>query len=417
LPRVLLFGCDRELVDTLRSDSRWEVAVGEHSDVISKNIPDPRYWNLLVDDCANKNKVYRRLEVDPLGIACYQVTRDYMEEMSRAHGIHFAGSDWQLPSSQRIHLRVFAQPPDGYKTLEFTTTADLAHLLVDFVEEFEDAFVPSHLASLNRPDFKRRDVLFCDAYDEPTMCLWSYLIPWLVSINIPEKSRRIAALQYLCYRSAPKLWPDLYADSFQPRRVKELEEERSRVAAELRGRLNELGQAIDAEMAFYAPYLNLTVLGDDSLKRLVHRAFDEVIGLEVTDLDELVPEGERKTLDLRLDHGPWSAFLEVRSRGSRNAQKTDVERLNEHYLEAQARHGPAASRVLVFNGMYWRDAKERARHKAFDKPTVEEAESTGVCLMTAQQLLVCIEAHRNGELTVDALIGGLSKPGLFAIPQ
>jgi len=179
----------------------------------------------------------------------------------------------------------------------------------------------------------------------------------------------------------------------------------------------ELDQQISDELAFYAPYFNLTVLGDDSLKRLVHRAFQEVFEFSVTDLDELVPERERKTLDLRLERGAWSAFVEVRSRSNRNAQKTDVENLNDHCAEAEARHGPVNCKVLLFNGMYWRDPSERARHKTFDKPTVEEAEATGVCLVTAQQLLACIEAHRNGDLTVEALVSALSRPGLFALPS
>ena len=260
-------------------------------------------------------------------------------------------------------------------------------------------------------------MLYLDAYDNPTMCLWWHLIPWLVSINVADKSRRIDALEYLCYRTAPKLWPDLYADSFQPKRVTQLDEERGKVADELRRRLTELDEQIDAERAFYAPYFNLTVLGDDSLKRLVDQAFRQVFGLGVGDLDELVDEGERKTLDLRVELGPWSAFVEVRSSGNRNAKKTDVERLDDHYREAEARYGSTTSKVFLFNGMYWRPADERARHKTFDKPTVEGAEDRGVCLITAQQLLGCIEAYRTGELTLDAFIGALSQPGLFRLPS
>lgn len=423
MPTVLLFGCNRALVDRLRKDSRWEVAVAEHSDVVSPGIPDPRHWSLVVDDCANVNEVYGSTMAQLAGIPFYAVTDAYLEEMTRAHGIHFVGSDWTKTWHQRLHWHAYAKQPKGHKHLEFNPCSEVAELLADFVEEFEADFVPSHLVSWRPPEIDGvtglhspiPGALFRDAYGLPLLGLRRLRVPWLLSINIPDKQRRTAALEHLCYRSAPKLWPDLYAGSFQPRRVKELEAERSHVAMELRSRMAQLNEEIGDELAFYAPYLNLLVLGDDSLKGLVREAFEQVFGFSAADLDELVPEGERKTLDLRVERGAWSAFVEVRSRGNRNAQKTDVENLNDHYAEAEARHGPANSKVLVFNGMYWRDPSERARHKTFDKPTIEEAEGTGVCLVNTQQLLACIEAHRNRELTVEALVTALSRPGLLLL--
>jgi hypothetical protein len=411
---VLLFGCDRALVDRLRNDSRWEAAVAEHSKVLSANMPDPRHWNLVVDDCTGENDPYRFAEAEALSIPFCQVTDEYMKEMSRARGIHFAG---RRTAGVAGHLAVVAYPPRGHLRLEFNPTSEQAEVFADFVEEFETSFLPSYLDPLDTPHFPRDEILYCDAYDSPLLCLRTRMISWLFSIPIQDKGRRLAALEYLCYRTVPKLWPEVYSGAFQPRRVRGLEEERSRVAAELRERLRDLDEQIAAELAFFAPYFNLTVLGDDSLKSLVARAFEDVFSFHVTDLDELVSEGERKTLDLRLERESWSAFVEVRSRGNRNAQKTDVERLNEHYAEAVARHGPVNCKVLLFNGMYWRDPAERARHKTFDRPTVEEAEATGVCLVTAQQLLACIEAHRDGDLTVEALVSALSRPGLFALPS
>lgn len=422
---MLLFGCSRALVDRLRSDSRWGVAVAEHSTDLSPGIPDPRYWNLVVDDCANTNAAYQSAEAEAIGLPFYKVTYEYMKEVSDAHGVHFAGSDWSKHHLDRLHWSACAVEPKGYKDLEFNPCSEVAELLADFVEEFEADFAPSHLVSWTPPHLGRavgrlddmEGPLFRDAYDSPLLCLRHYHFQWLVCINVPHNERRTAALEYLCYRSAPKLWPDLYSGSFQPRRVRELEEERSRVATELTSRMAELDEQIGDELAFYAPYFNLLVLGDDSLKGLVRQAFQEVFRFTAADLDELLPQGVRKTLDLRLERGTWSAFVEVKSRGNRNAQKTDVENLNDHYAEAEARHGPANSKVLVFNGMYRRDPSERARHKTFDKPTVEEAEGTGVCLVTTQQLLACIEAHRNGELTAEALLTALSRPGLLSLPS
>jgi len=179
LPRVLLFGCDRALVDRLRNDSRWEVAVAEHSEGLSPGIPDPRYWNLVVDDCANVNEVYGFADAEEAGIPFYKVPAKYMREMSRAHGIHFAGSDWEKQRVFRLHLNARADEPVGYKDLEFNPSSQLAELLTDFVEEFEPDFAPSRLVSwMPRPggepggqSYAMEGGLFQDAYASPLLCL------------------------------------------------------------------------------------------------------------------------------------------------------------------------------------------------------------------------------------------------------
>lgn len=53
MPNVLLFGCDRELVERFASDPRWTVAIATHcSDGDpTYGLPSPMEWQLIVDDC------------------------------------------------------------------------------------------------------------------------------------------------------------------------------------------------------------------------------------------------------------------------------------------------------------------------------------------------------------------------------
>jgi len=434
LPNVLLFGCDRGIVSRLREDSRWNIGLARHDSWTSSNAPDPLYWNLVVDDCCSDdvNQILTSEEAEPLGIQYFRVNAAYLGETERAHGITFMrlgqrpsraphkASEW-VGCDLASRLGFSFDSPRGRRTLEFNPVSDRAQDLQDFVDRFEKDFDPGRILD-GQPQFSweseaRRLVLFKDVYGDPVLGISSSgAIDWLLLPYIRDGDTRLEALVYLCYRTAPKLWPDVYSDSFHPRKVQALEQELSRMVAERRSQELELEGRIDSERRFYAPYVNLTVTGDDALKSLVGKVFQDVFGCGVKDLDDQIEQGERKTLDLRIESGDWSGMLEVRSSGNRNSQVRDVERLDENYELAAKRHGEAKSKILVFNGMYWRDADERRGYSTFGTDVVDEAKIRGIGLITTQQLLDAIEAYRNEEMTREQFIQALAQPGLFHEP-
>jgi hypothetical protein len=423
MPNVLLLGCHGDLVTGLRKDSRWQIAIGKHSSGVGDSTPSPLHWNLILDDCCNIDQNTRTAETvaEQHGIARYEINWRYLGEAERAHGISFrtiGDAPSRVPDETHCrlatHLGFQIAPPQGFRELAFDQAATSAEFLSDFVEQFRERFRPSRILQTGASVFQ---ALFADAYGDAAAALLNlHGLEWLLLPNIPDKDARLEALIYLCYRTAPKLWPDVYSDSFQPRKVQALEKELSRMVAERRSQELALEGQIDSERRFYAPYVNLTVTGDDALKDLVGRVFEDVFGCSVKDLDHEIEEGERKTLDLRIESGDWSGMLEVRSSGNRNSQVRDVERLDENYELAAKRHGEAKSKILVFNGMYWRDADERRGYSTFGTDVVDEAKIRGIGLITTQQLLDAIEAYRNEEMTREQFIQALAQPGLFHEP-
>ena len=131
-------------------------------------------------------------------------------------------------------------------------------------------------------------------------------------------------------------------------------EEKDRVIAERRRLEEEIEKQIQDEQAFYAPFVHLPNLADDALKILVLSVFRDVFGFEAEDLDEKLEEGEPKRLDLLVRFPSASALVEVRARGTRNAQIDDIEQFDDNYDKSNESFGPAEVKIFVFNGMYWR---------------------------------------------------------------
>jgi hypothetical protein len=109
-------------------------------------------------------------------------------------------------------------------------------------------------------------------------------------------------------------------------------------------------------------------------------------------------------------------MVEVRSSSNRNARVDDLEDLDDNYDRAKEIHGEADSKLLVFNGMYARDAGERKAHPAFGQPVVGEAKKRGIGLLSTGDLLGAIEARRAAKTTAGQFIQALGKPGLFRPP-
>lgn len=285
---------------------------------------------------------------------------------------------------------------------------------MDFVEEFAASFQANSFSTFYPEDSV---TLFTDAYDDLVIGLVEPFFQWLMLINIKDASRRSEALKHLCYRTAPKLWPDIYSDSFQPKRVLSLMQEKDKVIAERRTLEEAYEKQILEEQAFYAPFVRLPNLADDALKILVRSVFQDVFGFQAEDLDEKLEEGEPKRLDLLVRFPSASALVEVRARGTRNAQIEDIEQFDDNYEKSNERFGPAEVKIFVFNGMYWRTFQQRTANPVFSDDVVLEATKRRIGLISIFQLLDAIESFRNEEIGGEQVIEALSQPGLIQFPS
>ena len=406
MPNVLLFGGSKEMYEMLRAKAGWNVTRAVHDETTDREaLGDPRRWHLRIDECE-----FDAQGTEETGIPPVPVAASYLYETTRCHSIMFA-------STNAPHLGVRTADPDGHQDLVFNPSGEpRAEMLEDFVDAFAADFTRGKLWSQNwgsatRP--QRADVLFKDSYGQA--------LAWIEAkalriIEIRDHEKRVAAMEYLCRRSIPKIWPDVISDLFRPKRVVALEGERGRVIIQRRREVDEIEAAINAELEFFAPFMPLTELADDPLKDLVGEVFANVLGCEVTDLDQDVSQGEPKTLDLLLRRAGWTAFVEVRARGNRGARIDDIERLCAHAGAMEKEHGKPDSKVFVFNGLYWRGIESRSVSDVFASQVVEEAVSAGVSLLATPQLLNAIEALRNGETTDDAVVEALKMPGLYGAP-
>lgn len=410
MPNVLLFGCDAELVRRLAEDSRWNVSIGVHGSKVSAGAPDPRHWHLVVDDC-RKDENEDLPDGELPGIPRHDISDAYLEEAERAHGIRLCGS--------REHFGIWAGAPKGHKRLELRPGpgTECAEHLVDFIDSFEGKFRHTRLCHSRREwiDWECEPI-FVDVYGNVLVELHEHCFPLLCSIDMIEKGARLDALVYLCNVSVPRLWPEVYADLFRPSRVVQLEKQRAEAIAKRRKEVADIEHQIQEELAFYGAYANLPWVGHGELKGLVADAFNTVFGFAVKDLDAELEKGEPKTLDLIVEYGGWTAMVEVRGSSNRNARIQDLEKLDDNYERAKKVHGGTDSKLLVFNGMSGQEAEERGRNPSFSQLVVDEAKIRGIGLLSAEELLRAIEAHRNEEMPVDGFVEALRSPGVFQPP-
>jgi hypothetical protein len=429
LPNALLFGCDIEFARPLATDPRWTIAFASHCEEGKGTypLPSPVSWNLIVDDCLHTGFQHLRgfgrsaeftsnnevLEIDAqgLGLPYYRVPASYLREARNAHGIRFCTSQDDLH-----HVTTRRRSEDRHIPVEFNAVDARATHISDVVHDFERFFCQGYLYShiwsrAARPIFR-------DFYEEPTVLIWKGDEPpeWLYLLDIPDKARRIDALARLCSRSAPKLWPDLYAGSFQSRRVRELRERQSHLAAEYRMEVERIDDEVAAEETFLAPFYNLLYVGDEALADLVGKALRDIVHCGTENLDEQVTKDDWRTLDLRVTYEKWTAFAEVRGSTNRNARINDLEQFDDHYETDSKRYGAAASKILVFNGKYGRPEDERLRDATFSRQVISEAETRGVTLIDTRDLLDAIDRIRSGDLTVGQFMEALARPGRLTLP-
>lgn len=405
MPNVLLFGGSKALYEMLRSYSGWNVVHARHADTTNstsrKLLGDPTRWHLTIDDCAHGEKWHdKAVQVT--------VTNRYLAETGAPCAMF-------CDRGPGYHWGTTMRSPKGYRDLEFNQapgTDDAASHLIDFVDEFEENFANARLGSDTHP--APHTTLFNNYYGEPLIVLRPEAT--LQMIDIPDDAVRLAAFDYLCGRTLPKLWPESLSHDIRPRRVVELEKERELVIARRRQEIESIDAALDAERRFYATYAPLTELADDALKNLVRIAFEKAFGFEVIDLDEEIEDGQPKTLDLLVRHSGLCAFVEVRASRNRGARVDDIERLDDHADAVTQRYEPPDFKLFVFNGMYRRGPESRTDDALFSNHVADEARGRGVTLISALRLLQAIEARRNDEITSEGFIDLLKSPGRFQPP-
>lgn len=300
--------------------------------------------------------------------------------------------------------------------LEFNEADPRALHVATVVQTFESSFRLGYL--YRRFGGTAGTPLFRDFYGHPTITV-SKGPPdpdWLFLIDILDKKKRVEALWQLCVRVAPKLWPDLYAGSFQARRVRSLRHHQSQLTALYRAEIERIDAQAEEEERFFGPFYNLLYVGDEALVDLVMKVFTEVLHCHTENLDEQVTPDEWRTLDLRVRCGAWDAFVEVKGSTNRNAKIADLEQLDDHYETASTRYGQAKSKILIFNGKYGRPEDERLRDATFSSHVIDEAITRSITLVDTRDLLDAIDRIRNGELREQKLTGCLRTPGRLALP-
>ncbi len=168
MPHVLLIACDRSLVEELAKRPGWTVAIGEHVDESPEGLPDPRQWDLIVDDCEKSdNTLVFPEDAEKLDVLKIAADSTYMRECTSAHGLRFCATE--------SHSGHYLASPRGHVSQEFHAADDTAALLVDFVESFESRFRRGHLEHEYDPPYQSqnevdrrllRRTLFQDAYHE-----------------------------------------------------------------------------------------------------------------------------------------------------------------------------------------------------------------------------------------------------------
>jgi hypothetical protein len=316
MPNLLAIDCPDEFLLSMSKRSDWLVVIGFHhgtdipTDIADKvsRPPDPLFWNLVGDDCL-KNNEHDYAALLEHRIQFMKIPEGYIKECARAHGIRLCSSDahlldWNLAAA------------GGHRDLEFNAENDpRAPHLSDFLDSFERDFGRARIrygrSTIYGQPWKP---LYSDVYGGQLVVVDESGLSWLLMNDINDASRRALALEYLVTRTGPKLWGDVYSSHFQPKIVTQLAAERDSLIHERRERVRELDERIEEEQKFYAPFVNLLYVGDDALKSLVARAFSEVFGATVEDLDQSIPTGDPKRFDLRITFGGEVFCTEVRSR-------------------------------------------------------------------------------------------------------
>ena len=429
MPCALLFGCDKELVQRLASDPRWKVSVAVHCEEgrASYSLPSPSVWDLIVDDCLHppvRNRVDpakgdaipgniepTEEDIKSLGLVSYRIPNSYLREAVKAHGIRFCTNEDEFHEVETMgHRR------ERHMPMEFNDADPRALHVATLVQSFESSFRPGFLYNRNRGS--AGTALFQDFYDHTTVAISEERAgaDWLYLVDIRDKKKRVDALWQLCVRVAPKLWPSLYAGSFQSRRIHALREHQSQLSTKFRAEMQRIDDEVEREEKFFGPFYNVLYTGDEALVDLVATAFQDIFHCVADNLDEQVTKDDWRTLDLKITCGEWSAFAEIKGSTNRNARIDDLQHLDDHYEVTSGRFGRAQSKILVFNGKYGRPEAERLRDATFSSQVREEAETRGITLVDTRDLLDAIDRIRNGDLSEQEFIQCLAKPGRLTLP-
>lgn len=414
MPNVLLINTDELLVQRLAADPRWRVAFGTHDKSgVWEQPPDPTRWDLIVDDCGLNRGPKQSTEVPSdeclsgLGIPKYWIPHDYTGQATRAKGIRLA----QGYDCWGIGLR---NAPNQYRDVEFNIEDDQGKPLIDFLREFQQDFARRVVLSEGSRARPFTDgVLFTNAYRYPLVAITrdADRRDRLIIVNIADRERRVAALEYLCVRTAPKLWPSLYFGSFESAKVVQLSAEKERLTEVFEQRISTIDAEIAVEEEFYSRWIGMRFIGDEELKMLVSQALSDVFGCGVVDLDEQY-EGA-KNADLLIEQESWSCLVEVSGSTNRNAGSGELDDFDKHAVQFTDAGGRFDSRLLIFNGRYGRTDDERAQTPTFSPAIVREAEKRAISLVDTGHLLRAIERIHTGKMSATDFVDLVKKGTLI----
>jgi hypothetical protein len=408
MPNVLLIGASSRLVAKFLSTDRWSVGIGVH-DRVPPNLADrvrkidPRHWKLVVDDCDEDSSSLDELALLPVSFNI--IDNSYLGECEKAHLVRF------VTEHEHLTGKVRSYPNPGAKSLAFIPKQKkIATALSDFVENHRDEFTNSHLMSGRSNSNFNFSPVFENEYSRPVVLTSKTTPSDLFFLPIRDSATRDGVIYEFCERVAPRIWPNLYSDSFLPRRVIELMERKTSISMERRAIEQELENAIQAELSYIAPYINLIHMGGDELKDLVALTLRSVLMGEVTDLDKELANDEPKGLDLLTRWGSYSCFIEVRASATGNARRDDLTRFERNFTRSQARFGSVEGKVLIFNGMFAREDTDRNPGAAFSDDVADEAGRLGILLVTTSDLLALVGALRENSVSLEAVLESLHSP-------
>lgn len=413
MPSVLLINVDELLVQRLAADPRWRVAYGTHKRSGEwEESPDPTGWDLIVDDCGwdrdpkRSTQIPSEEDLSRENIPRYWIPQDYTGQATRAKGIRLT----QGPECWRISL---SNAPEQYRDVEFNIEDKGGRPLIDFLREFLRDFEKRVVLRDGNNRWFGDGVLFTNAYNEPLVAMMSDAneSDRLITINIPDRDRRVAALEYLCLRTAPKLWPSLYFGSFESARVSRLSVEKDRLTEEFEQRISTIDTEIAAEEEFYSSWVSIRFIGDEDLKLLVSQALADVFGFSVEDLDD--KHAAAKNADLLIEQDGWSCLVEVSGSTNRNAQYPELDDFDKHAEQFTEAGGGFDARLLVFNDRYARSDDERAQTPTFSNQLVTEAEKRGIALIDTLHLLRAIERIHTGEMSAADFVDQVKRGSLI----
>ena len=415
MPRspLLLVNPTPEVIDAFVGSGLWEITICEHTrERPDPSPPDPAQWTLILANGSGFPDRTRTKALE-LGLRLFRTTREYFRrDASNANIYEFAPQQ---------ALTLSGMDRAGKETwVSFDLVPDdhpMAPLMLDWVRDFKEGFIPGRLTEPNLPDFNqlRRggvEGVFSTSENYAAI-VWNPAARILTSLGLHQEYQPHALTQFAS-RVAPRLWPGTRRGEFASRRVQTIQSQLVDLAATYEEGRKRLEEELAREVSYWSRLEGLTLVGGDSLVRLAGDALSDVLGLVVKDLDAKADaEFESRTADLHASDASVAFIIEITGRPTRSLGRDDIQDAVRRRDIAAERYGIAGANVFVVNGQYTREPRPS---NLFNSEIVQEAASAGICLVDTAKLLRGIEALREGDWTRGEFLAALGTCGEFIPP-